>query len=348
MEPESPDPYEVLGVPPTASQGAIQAAYRQLVKRVHPDVPGTGDREAFIRVQAAFRQIGDAEKRVAYDQSRRNPQRPAWRPTETALGFTRAVSWRGPRFIVPALAVATVLALVQVAALFARPGVVAVPTPWQGAPPMAAAAPERGAGGAAPVQPGPFTAADHFVSAGPSLPWAGGMGRLEPFTPVALVRPVGADGRARVRAADGAEGPLDAARLMAGDSRAARLAACLHGAGGPPRGGQVLARQGSGTARLAVENREDRPAVVKLRDADGTRLAAIYLAPRGQATLENLPERSVRVEFAQGDLWSAACGRFTAGMRAQALPNPLALSATSRLSLPATGNDIADDDFARD
>jgi len=348
MEPESPDPYEVLGVPPTASQGAIVAAYRQLVKRVHPDVPGTGDREAFIRVQAAFRQIGDAERRVAFERSRRNPQRPAWRPAETALGFTRAVNWRGPRFIVPVLAVATVLALVQVAALFARPGVVAVPPPWQAAPPMAAALPERGTGVAAPVQPGPFAAADHFVSAGPSVPWAAGTGRLEPFTPVALIRPAGADGRARVRTGDGTEGPLDAARLLAGDSRAARLAACLHGAGAPPRGGQVLARQGSGTARLAVENREDRPAVVKLRGTDGTTLAALYLAPRGQAVLENLPAGPVRVEFAQGDLWSSTCGRFTAGMRAQALPTPLALSATSRLSLPTAGSDIADDDFARE
>ena len=46
--------WETLELPPTASRDEIEASYRRQVKRHHPDVGG--DREAFERVQEAYRQ----------------------------------------------------------------------------------------------------------------------------------------------------------------------------------------------------------------------------------------------------------------------------------------------------
>lgn len=62
-------PYEVLGVPPTASVSAIQSAYRTLAKKLHPDL-NPGDKSAeerFKEVAAAYDLLSDAEKRKRFD-----------------------------------------------------------------------------------------------------------------------------------------------------------------------------------------------------------------------------------------------------------------------------------------
>jgi hypothetical protein len=55
-DPPAPDPvvaaYDRLGLPTTADEAEIRAAYRDLVKEVHPD--RGGDEEAFKRVQRAY------------------------------------------------------------------------------------------------------------------------------------------------------------------------------------------------------------------------------------------------------------------------------------------------------
>lgn len=347
MEPRTPDPYEVLKIPPTATQATITAAYRKLAKQLHPDVLGTGDRDAFIRLQQAYRQLGDTHSRAAFDQSRRPiSARPAWRAGEASLGFTRAVTWRRPRFIVPVLAVATVLAVAQAGAVFWRapaPVTPAVPSAPAPVPSVAGPAPSRPA--ALPATD--FAAADHFIAPGPPVLFGSGAARLEPFTPVALAGLPNA-ARVDVRLKDGSVGAVDSARLLPGDARTARQAACLHLAGPQPKAGQVLLHRATGPARLAVENRDDRPAVLKLRDAGGAAIAAIYLAARGRADLADLPAGPLAVEYAQGDLWSAPCSRFAAGMRAQASAQPLDVTGETRLTLPTAGRDIADDAFARD
>ena len=63
--------YAVLGVQPNASKQEIQAAYRGLVMKHHPDrVPEAQKKEAsrmFQRVQQAYTVLRDASKRRNYD-----------------------------------------------------------------------------------------------------------------------------------------------------------------------------------------------------------------------------------------------------------------------------------------
>lgn len=81
------DPYETLGVSKTASAEEIQKAYRQLAKKLHPDL-NPGDKSAeekFKDVSAAYDLLGDAEKRGRYDrgeidaQGAEKPQRRYYR-----------------------------------------------------------------------------------------------------------------------------------------------------------------------------------------------------------------------------------------------------------------------------
>ena len=63
--------YATLDVDPAATPEAITAAFRRKARMVHPDVPGTGDAAAFIRVKQAYDVLGDAYRRAAYDRSAR-------------------------------------------------------------------------------------------------------------------------------------------------------------------------------------------------------------------------------------------------------------------------------------
>lgn len=68
------DPYDVLGVAPTATPAEITVAYRRLVRELHPDTDGHADGHADPRrlaeVLAAYRMLRDPQRRATHDHER--------------------------------------------------------------------------------------------------------------------------------------------------------------------------------------------------------------------------------------------------------------------------------------
>ena len=67
------DYYAILGVLPTAEDFVIEAAYRALSKRYHPDrYNGTDAHEKMSAINEAYEVLGNASKRREYDQERKS------------------------------------------------------------------------------------------------------------------------------------------------------------------------------------------------------------------------------------------------------------------------------------
>lgn len=62
------NPYEILDVPPTASEAQIKSAYRRKARETHPDVEG-GDGEKFSLASRAYSILMDPEKRKTFDDT---------------------------------------------------------------------------------------------------------------------------------------------------------------------------------------------------------------------------------------------------------------------------------------
>jgi hypothetical protein len=60
------DPYQVLGVDPSASTADIRRAYLRLARVNHPDAAG-GDVARMAEINAAWQLLGDPQRRAAYD-----------------------------------------------------------------------------------------------------------------------------------------------------------------------------------------------------------------------------------------------------------------------------------------
>jgi curved DNA-binding protein CbpA len=78
------DPYAILGVPSDADRQAIQAAYRRLARRHHPDFGG--DPQLMTALNEAWAVLGQRERRAAYDRTHPRASRPfETRPTGSAV-----------------------------------------------------------------------------------------------------------------------------------------------------------------------------------------------------------------------------------------------------------------------
>jgi curved DNA-binding protein CbpA len=65
--------YTVLGVPRSESEAGIRAAFRDLVKRHHPDRSGSAVAERFREIVEAYGVLSDPERRRRYDDSLSEP-----------------------------------------------------------------------------------------------------------------------------------------------------------------------------------------------------------------------------------------------------------------------------------
>ena len=79
-----PDYYTILQVDPRAEPEVIQAAYRRLAAKHHPDVdPSPEAMERMKRLNAAYEVLSDSVKRREHDMSRLRGQQQAIEDTST-------------------------------------------------------------------------------------------------------------------------------------------------------------------------------------------------------------------------------------------------------------------------
>lgn len=104
--PLSASPYEVLGVPPTASHDELRRAFRRAMRATHPDTGG--DPRRFDAVQRAWERVGTPAKRAAFDAAggtRHDPTtqpRPAGQRRDTRARtrtYGHPGGWRRERFL---------------------------------------------------------------------------------------------------------------------------------------------------------------------------------------------------------------------------------------------------------
>ena len=71
------DAYKTLQVDPEAEDEVIQAAYRRLAQKYHPDrQPDDEGVERMVAINAAWELLRDPARRAAYDASRATATRP--------------------------------------------------------------------------------------------------------------------------------------------------------------------------------------------------------------------------------------------------------------------------------
>ncbi len=67
--------YDILGIPQEESSSGIRAAYREAVRRTHPDYAGPESAGAFADVVEAHAVLSDPERRREYNERLRREQR---------------------------------------------------------------------------------------------------------------------------------------------------------------------------------------------------------------------------------------------------------------------------------
>lgn len=85
--PDPFDPYKTLQVDPEADPEVIQAAYRRLARKYHPDVmPGPDAAKKMVAINRAWALLEDPDARAAYDHERARAAREKRRATGRAVG----------------------------------------------------------------------------------------------------------------------------------------------------------------------------------------------------------------------------------------------------------------------
>ena len=89
------DYYIVLGIEQGASLSEIKRAYRNAIKRYHPDKIGKStDPHKFMAAREAYEVLSDADKRRAYDAERQPQEPPAQREDLTETAPHRRQTWK--------------------------------------------------------------------------------------------------------------------------------------------------------------------------------------------------------------------------------------------------------------
>jgi DnaJ-class molecular chaperone with C-terminal Zn finger domain len=85
--------YETLGVKPDADAAEIKRAYRKRAERAHPDKQG-GNQDEMMAVNHAFDVLGDPKRRLLYDATGQDSQRPIEEQSRGLLmqGFQQALA----------------------------------------------------------------------------------------------------------------------------------------------------------------------------------------------------------------------------------------------------------------
>lgn len=104
------DPYEVLGVPRSATDAEIRAAYRDLVARYHPDKHAGNPLEGLAaekmaEINRAYEILSDGNRRAAYDRGEtgaRSTTGGAW-PTAAPAKGNRVLKLVGFLLLLPLL-----------------------------------------------------------------------------------------------------------------------------------------------------------------------------------------------------------------------------------------------------
>lgn len=162
QRPSPRDYYATLGLRRTASQQEVKRAYRDLAKRLHPDVDGSPQAsDRFMAVHAAYATLRDPMLRIAYDAMlyecgrrvapapRPAPHKPGDTPRyrqrseEEAGADIKVRSWAFIGLHLTGLLFGSLLVLILLSGivfrgwswgwiLFIAPGLIVIPDAWEG------------------------------------------------------------------------------------------------------------------------------------------------------------------------------------------------------------------------
>lgn len=95
--PAAEDYYATLDIPPVADRAAIQAAYRALMRRYHPDLNASQEAAAAAqRINEAYACLRDPALRAAYDRQKLARSRTRGSGARSSASFHARPVWTGP------------------------------------------------------------------------------------------------------------------------------------------------------------------------------------------------------------------------------------------------------------